>query len=53
MGASAVLANNVGRLIMRVNARNSICPGRMNARPMLKLEILLVIKKIIKKIKLP
>ena len=32
IGASAVLANNKGKLITKINAINSICPGKTKAR---------------------
>lgn len=39
-GASAVLANNVGKLMNNVvKAINSICPGKINALNILRLEI--------------
>ena len=42
-GASAVLENSIGKLVMNVNAKNSICPGKINAKPKLILAIVVVI----------
>ena len=36
MGANAVLANRTGRLTIKIMAINSMCPGKINARPKLK-----------------
>lgn len=49
-GAKAVLENNIGRLIININAKNSICPGKINARQILILDVLKVIKKVINNI---
>lgn len=46
-GANAVLENNVGRLITKIHASNSMCPGSIQAKLMLKLEILNISKNII------
>ena len=43
-GARAVLANSVGKLMIRVIARNSMCPGTIKDRPKLRLEIVIVIR---------
>jgi len=43
-----VLAKSIGRLIININARNSMCPGTIKARPRLRLDMLDVISKVIK-----
>ena len=49
-GAKAVLENNVGKLIIKIKAKNSICPGKVNPKHMLILAVLNVIKVIIERI---
>lgn len=44
-GASAVLANNIGKFIISIKAKNSICPGSMNANDKLILEVIIVIRR--------
>ena len=46
-GASAVLENSIGKLTTNIKARNSICPGSTKAKPILMLDMLLVINKVI------
>jgi len=43
-----VLENSIGRLIINMNARNSIWPGKIKAKPRLRLDMLHVISKLIK-----
>lgn len=46
-GAKAVLENNVGKLIIKIKAKNSMCPGKVKPRYILILAVLNVIKVII------
>ena len=46
-GAKAVLENSIGKLVINKNARNSMCPGNIQARQILILDALSVIKKVI------
>lgn len=43
-----MLENSIGRLIINMNARNSICPGKIKANPKLRLDMLDVISKLMK-----
>jgi len=47
-GASAVLENSIGKFMSNVSARNSMCPGSIKAKPMLMLDMLLVINRVTK-----
>lgn len=49
-GANAVLENRVGRLIMKIRAKNSMCPGKIKPKQILRLAILSVISTIMSKI---
>ena len=49
-GARAVLAKSMGKLIISIKAKNSICPGRINANDKLIMEVIVVIKRLIVKI---
>ena len=49
-GAKAVLEKSVGKFIIKINAKNSICPGKVKPKHMLILAVLNVIKVIIEMI---
>jgi hypothetical protein len=42
VGARAVLVNRVGKLRISMHARNSMCPGNIKARLMLRLEMVML-----------
>ena len=44
-----MLENNIGKLIIKIQARYSICPGRINAKHILILAILELINRMISK----
>lgn len=41
-GAKAVLENKAGKFMINVNPKNSICPGTIKLRPILKVAILII-----------